>query len=299
MKKYEIIVPALTIFNDDETIDYKGNKDVIDYFINTGMDGILALGSSGEFTKLSINEKKEFLKFYYEYTNKRIDLYAGTGDLTIENAIELSNYAIDLGYKAVLVITPFYYGLDQEKIFIYYDKLAKNVNGDIYIYNFPARSGSSINDETLYRLLKENKNIKGLKDSVTDYFHTVSLARKVTDEFADFKLYSGYDDQFLLNIASGGSGGIGGLSNIVPELWRKWADAANANNNEELIKIQKSMNKLMKLYDLDSNFTYLFKCLMKYNGLNINTTTIFPFNQISEEKLDFAKKLLDEVKSEY
>ncbi|WP_242491893.1 dihydrodipicolinate synthase family protein [Miniphocaeibacter massiliensis] len=299
MEKTKIITPSITVFKEDESIDYEGNKIVIDHLVNNGMDGILVLGSSGEFTGLSLEEKKDFLKFYYEYTNDRTKLYAGTGDLKLERTIELSNYVLDMGYEAVVVITPYYYGLDQEKIYIYFDKIAKSISGDMFIYNFPDRSGNSISDDTLYKLLKENKNIKGIKDSVLDYYHTTGLIRKIRNNFGSFEVYSGYDDQFLLNIFNNGNGCIAALSNIVPEIWRDWVKAANNKDFEKTNSIQVCINDLMPLYNLDSNFSLLFKKLMKYRGLNINTTSIFPYNQINDEKFEKAKIILDNVLKKY
>jgi len=299
LEKCKIITPSITVFNNEEKIDESGNKIVIDHLINNGMDGILALGSSGEFTTLSMEEKKEFFKFYYEYTDNRVELYAGTGDLKLENAVELSNYVLDLGYKAAVIVTPYYYGLNQERIYAYYDKLAKNIKGDIFIYNFPARTGNSINKDTLKNLLIENKNIKGLKDSVLDYYHTTALLRELDSDFKYFELYSGYDDQFLINIFNNGAGCIAALSNIVPEIWKDWVRAANNKDFSTLNNIQLCINKLMPLYDLDSNFSLLFKELMKHRGLDINTKSIFPFTPLDEKIIKEAKDLLDLVLKEY
>lgn len=299
MKEYKIITPSITIFDENENIDYDGNKVVIDHLINNGVDGILTLGSSGEFTGLSLEEKKEHFKFYYEYTAGRVDLYSGTGTLEFKETVELTNYTLELGYKAAVVITPYYYALDQEKIFLYFDTLAKRVNGNIFIYNFPARSGNSISSETLYKLLKKNNNIKGLKDSVLEYTHTVDLLREIRYEFPEFELYSGFDDQFLLNISSGGNGAIAALSNIVPEIWRDWVEAANSGNFSDMKRLQKYIDRLMKLYDLDSNFSFLFKKLMKYRGLDIKINSIFPFSQMSDETFNKAKRIFDTVYQEY
>ncbi|MFW2501657.1 dihydrodipicolinate synthase family protein [Clostridium diolis] len=294
---YKIITPVITIFDENEKPDYEANKKVIDFLIKGGVDGILVLGSTGEFTGLTKDEKKDFLKFYAEYTNKRVELYAGTGSMNFNDTVELSNGASDMGYVASMVIGPYYYGLDQEKLFIFYDKLAKSIKGELYIYNFPARTGHSISPETVKKLLENNKNIIGIKDSVSEPNHTNLICLKA--ETHKFIAYSGFDDQFLYNISSGGNGCIGGLSNIVPEIWRDLVKSANNKDFDKSIRMSYLIHKLMPLYDMDSNFSLLFKKLMVYRGVDISTKAIFPFNQVNDEIYINAKNLLDKVIEEY
>lgn len=222
--------PVVTVFDEKEKPDYEGNKKVIDFLIEGGVDGILVLGSSGEFTGLTKQEKHDFFKFYAGYTVGRTKLYAGTGSLNFEDTVALSNEVNEMGYEGAMVIGPCYYALDQEKIFVYYDTLAKSIKGNLYIYNFPARSGHSIAPETLKKLVENNTNIKGLKDSVSEPNHT---------------------------------------------------------------------NELMPLYDMDSNFSLLFKKLMQHRGVEVSDRAIFPYNQMDEEVYKKAESLMDKVIEEY
>lgn len=222
--------PVVTVFDEKEKPDYEGNKKVIDFLIEGGVDGILVLGSSGEFTGLTKQEKHDFFKFYAGYTVGRTKLYAGTGSLNFEDTVALSNEVNEMGYEGAMVIGPCYYALDQEKIFVYYDTLAKSIKGNLYIYNFPARSGHSIAPETLKKLVENNTNIKGLKDSVSEPNHT---------------------------------------------------------------------NELMPLYDMDSNFSLLFKKLMQHRGVEVLDRAIFPYNQMDEEVYKKAESLMDKVIEEY
>lgn len=154
----------------------------------------------------------------------------GTGSLNFEDTVALSNEVNEMGYEGAMVIGPCYYALDQEKIFVYYDTLAKSIKGNLYIYNFPARSGHSIAPETLKKLVENNTNIKGLKDSVSEPNHT---------------------------------------------------------------------NELMPLYDMDSNFSLLFKKLMQHRGVEVLDRAIFPYNQMDEEVYKKAESLMDKVIEEY
>ncbi|MDU7115059.1 MAG: dihydrodipicolinate synthase family protein, partial [Peptoniphilus harei] len=95
--------------------------------VDGGVDGILVLGSTGEFTVLDYEDKLKFAKDYYDYTNGRVDLYFGSNCPSFEDTVKLSNEAIKIGYKGVMVIGPYYFGTDDEKMFIYYNELAKKV----------------------------------------------------------------------------------------------------------------------------------------------------------------------------
>ena len=289
--------PVVTVFDEKEKPDYEGNKKVIDFLIEGGVDGILVLGSSGEFTGLTKQEKHDFFKFYTGYTAGRTKLYAGTGSLNFEDTVALSNEVNEMGYEGAMVIGPCYYALDQEKIFVYYDTLAKSIKGNLYIYNFPARSGHSIAPETLKKLVENNANIKGLKDSVSEPNHTNELMLAV--EGHEFEMFSGFDDQFLYNLTSGGVGCIGALSNIVPEIWSDLVKSTKEKDFDRVMKLSALTHELMPLYDMDSNFSLLFKKLMQHRGVEVSDRAIFPYNQMDEEVYKKAESLMDKVIEEY
>lgn len=293
----EIIVPVVTVFDENEKPNFEENKKVIDFLVNGGVDGILVLGSTGEFTVLDYEDKLQFAKDYYDYTNGRVDLYFGSNCPSFEDTVKLSNEAIKIGYKGVMVIGPYYFGTDDEKMFIYYNELAKKVDGDIYIYNFPARSGYSISGDTYAKLVNENNNIVGLKDSVMDPLHTNRLLRST--EGKNTKVYSGFDDQYLYNLTTGGAGCIGALANLVPDLWADLIKATKEKKFEKVYELSTLIHKLMPLYDLDSNFSHLFKRLMGVRGVDISSKSIFPYNQLSEDIYEKGRKILEDVVQEY
>jgi len=293
----KIITPVITVLDEQEKPDYEGNKKVIDHLVRGGVDGILVLGSAGEFPNLTIQERLDFFQFYAEYTAGRVELLAGTGCISYQDTLTLSNAVYDMGYAASMVIGPYYFGLDQEKLFLYYDRLAKELKGDLYLYNFPPRSGHSIAPETIGRLVKENPNIVGLKDSVSEPVHTNQVFRAV--EGHRFTAYSGMDDQFLLNFSQHGGGVIGALSNVVPELWSDLVRAANSGNFERTMALAVLIEKLALLYEMDSNCSLMMKKLMVHRGLEISDRAVFPFNQMDEAVYQKAVALLDGVLGEY
>lgn len=295
MKK--IITPVITVLDSNEKPDYEGNKKVIDFLINGGVDGILVLGSAGEFPNLSLEERIDFMKFYAEYVNGRVELFAGTGCVSYRETLKLSVKALKLGLTP-MVIGPYYFGIDQEKLFIYYDRLAKEAGGDIYLYSYPPRTGHSLEPQTIGNLVRNNPNIKGIKESISEPNHTNLICRAV--EGCDFTVYSGFDDQFLSNVANNNGGGcIGALSIIVPELWSDLVLTYNNRDYEKAMRLFHLIQKLMPIYSMDTNCSLIMKKLLVHRGVEIDDRAVFPFNQISTEILSKAEKLVDSVLEEY
>lgn len=126
-----------------------------------------------------------------------------------------------------------------------------------------------------------------------------ALEAEKRDLAGTFKAYSGFDDQFLANIANGGSGCIGALSNIVPEIWHDLIASANMHDFDEAMKYYHFIQKLMPIYDMDSNCSLIMKKLMRHRGLDIDTRAVFPYNDMSDEIFEKAAKLMDDVIEEY
>lgn len=293
----KIIVPAVTVFNQDGRPDYEANKAVIDFMLQNQVDGILVLGSTGEFTGLDTADRQRFLEFYADYVNGRTELYAGTGSDRYQDTLALSNLIYDLGYKAPLVIGPYYYGMDQEHIFTYYDTLARHLRGDMLIYNYPARSGHNVAAQTVQRLVQANPNIIGLKDTVSEPSHTSQVCRAT--EGTGFQVYSGYDDQFLYNLSCGGCGAIGGLANVVPDIWNDLIRAVRRDDLVRAMQLSHLLHKLMPAYETGSSSAYLFKRLLVCRGVGIPPRAIFPFDDGDNAATAQMERLLDTVLEEY
>lgn len=295
--KAKIITPTVTIFDDKGNIDIEGNKLLIKHLIDKGVDGAVPLGSSGEFTAISLDEKKKLIKLYVDESKGRLDLIPGTNSLNFDECVDLSNYAISLGVKGVLILPPFYYGISQEEAFHYFDVLAQRVKGDIYIYNFPARTGFDMSADTTFNLAKKHKNIKGMKDSTANLSHTKEVILKVKDLRDDFEVYSGYDDHFVPNVIAGGNGCIAAISNFEPKLWSDWVAAINDGSFHDVKAIGNIIDRLMPLYSVEMNFSHIFKKFLIDDGLNISEYTIFPFEDLDNKDYEFAKDLRDRVMS--
>ncbi|AVQ27614.1 MULTISPECIES: dihydrodipicolinate synthase family protein [Fusobacterium] len=295
MKKANFLTPVVTAFDENGNLDIQGNKNVWDHLIKGGVDGLVIMGSTGEFFSMTTEQKKELIKLVVEHVNKRTKVYIGTSCMTVEDTVELSNFAIETGADAVMIISPYYFALSNESVEFFYDKVAEAVKGDIYLYNFPDRTGHDLTPEVTLNLLRKHKNIVGFKDTVSEMGHTRKLMTTVLKEFPDFIVLSGFDENFVHNILCGGSGCIGGLSNLCPELFADWVKAINAKNMDEVARIQKIVDKLMDLYPIGTPFIPIMKKAMILHGVEMKEYCTKPFLPATEEQTEQIKAVMKDA----
>lgn len=295
MKRAEYLTPVVTAFDSEGNVDHQANKNIYDNLINGGVDGLVIMGSTGEFFSMKDAQKKELINLVLSHVNQRTKVYIGTTCTTVEDTISLSNYAIDTGADGVMIISPYYFTLSDESIEYYFDQVAAGVKGDIYLYNFPARTGYDLSPEVTLKLLRKHSNIKGYKDTVTEMAHTRKLIQTVRGEFPDFIVYSGFDENFAHNILSGGNGCIGGLSNLYPELFATWVNAINTKDLNKMSEIQNIVDKMMELYDIGTPFIPFMKKAMMLRGIDLQGYCQKPLIQPDVEQTVSIRALLQEL----
>lgn len=274
MSKY--ITPAVTPLNADGSIDVQGAEKLYEYLIRGGVDGILVLGSIGEFFALSMEQKKQLISLAIRKIGGRVPVIVGTADTVMENVIALSDFALAGGADAVIVVPPYYFWLNGESLEAYYDKLAREIRGNLYIYNFPDRTGYPIPTEVIQRLALRHRNIVGCKDTISGMDHTRELIKAVKPLRPDFEIYSGFDDNFAHNVLSGGDGCIGGLSNLAPEVCSAWVSAFRRGDMNAVTEIQRKIDRLMSIYSVGMPFVPFIKRAMELRGIGVQSRASEP-----------------------
>lgn len=281
MAKY--ITPAVTPMHRDGTPDLDGAKRLYEHLISGGVDGILVLGSIGEFFALPMEAKKQLISCAVRTVNHRVPLMIGTADMVFENVVTLSNFALSEGADSVIIISPYYFPLTGESAEAYYDALAEHISGPIYLYNFPDRTGYSLSADVVKRLALRHKNIVGCKDTISGMDHTRELIKAVKPVRPDFEIYSGFDDNFAHNALSGGDGCIGGLSNLAPEVCSAWVRAVNAGDFAATAALQQKIDGLMSIYSVGAPFVPFIKRAIALRGVGIGSAASFPLPMADEE----------------
>lgn len=253
------ICPAVTLFDNTGHIDIEANTMLWENLITNGVDGILILGSIGEFFAISIEEKKAFIHAAASYIQKRVPLYVGTGSMFLKECIDLSNYALGQGADALVIISPFYFSLPASAIENFYGQIASQVNGPIILYNFPDRTGYNLSPQLILKMCRQYPNIVGVKDTTADMAHTRQIIQVVKKELPSFQVYSGFDEFFLHNVQSGGDGCIAGISNFAPSLTSHFTDSVRKNDMITMRECQEQIDTLMSVYTIGEQFVPIIK----------------------------------------
>lgn len=286
MKKPMFLTPSVTIFDDQGNIDEKGNIAVYEHLIKGGMDGIVVMGSTGEFFARPMDQKKKLIDIATAYMKGHTRCFIGTGGLSVQETVILSKYACKAGADAVMIVAPYYFALSPENLEAYYDAVVSQVDGNVFLYNYPNCTGSDLTAEITVNLRRKHDNIIGIKDTVDNFGHTRAIIEATKDEFPEFEVFSGYDENLCHIMLSGGCGCIGGLSNIVPELFSTWCNAIERKDFEVMETCQHQVNSLMCLYFQKAPFPYIAKRGLTLRGLPINETSMhFSAAPIDTEKL--------------
>ena len=287
--KAAYLTPAITLFREDGSLDLESQGKLFDNLIEKGVDGILVEGSSSEFFAMPMDERREMARFAIERVDHRVKLIIGTSSMVADEIVDFSNYCLEQGADAVMILPPYYFRFGAEALLQYYDRLAGKINGPIYIYNFPANTGTSVPAETVLQLAQMHSNIVGIKDTIPGMDHTRELIKVVKAHIPSFEIYSGFDDNFAHNVLAGGNGCIGALSNVVPEVCSAWVKAFRENDLEGIAKGQQTIDRLMDLYSIRSPFLPVIKEACKLRGIAATSAGTFPMPNATVE--DDAKIL--------
>ena len=206
-------VAIITPFQENGEINYPKLAEILDDQIANHTDAIVICGTTGESSTLTHEEHLEAIRFTIEHVAGRVPVIAGTGSNCTETAIYLSTEAEKYGADALLIVTPYYNKATQKGLIAHYTASAESVNLPIIMYTVPSRTGCNILPETAAHLVKNVKNIVGIKEASGNISQVAKLMR-LTD--GQIELYSGNDDQVVPILSLGGLGVISVLSNVAP-----------------------------------------------------------------------------------
>ena len=204
---------ALVTPLNENGIDYENFERLLNWQVDEGINALVICGTSGEGSTLSDEEHRAALKFAYDVVGKRVPMIAGTGSNDTAYAIELTKFACEVGYDAMLVVTPYYNKATQNGLVKMFETIADASTKPVILYNVPSRTGVNIEPET-YARLAEHPMITGIKEANGNIAKIVETKALVGDKL---DIWSGNDDQIVPILAAGGSGVISVLSNVLPK----------------------------------------------------------------------------------
>lgn len=288
-----IFCPSITVTNDDGAIDYDLWGQHLDHLATAGIDGVLLFGSIGEFYAYDLETKKKTIEWAVAHVAGRMKVLAGVGSTQLVDAQEFARFAESAGADAVVAVSPYYFGPTDDGARAYFGGIASATTLPVILYNFPARTGTDLSPELVASLVSECPNIAGIKDTVDTISHTRKVIVAARQYNPDFAVFSGFDEYYLVNRASGGNGIITGLTNVEPETFVALNKAYTAGDFATTFAAARRISHLMKVYDASDLFISAIKGGVKLKGLPISTKINEPAVQLSEAQLSAVKEILD------
>lgn len=290
-----IFPPVPTIVDDNGELDRAGMAVMIDHVISNGADGMLILGSGGEFSHFSSEQRKQIAEFSLQHVAGRVPVLIGIACASTAETIQLGKHAENAGAQGVLVVNPYYAKLSEEARFTHYKRIAEALNIPVFLYNFPELTGQDIGLNVITRLAREVPNIVGIKDTIDNISHTREIINQVHCFRPDFIIFSGYDEYLLDTLMLGGHGGIPATFNFAPNITRGIYQAVQQNDLATAKALQQQLSELSPLYALEQPFFGVIKTAIKLSGVDISTAVVPPALPLNEEKIAQVKNILSRI----
>lgn len=243
------IVAIVTPMQADGAVDFGALDRLVQFHIDNGTDGIVAVGTTGESATLDVEEHIEVVRRVVAKTAKRIPVIAGTGANSTTEAIELTQRAKQAGADACLLVTPYYNKPTQEGLYRHYKAIAEAVAIPLILYNVPGRTACDMQPETVARLA-EVPNIVGLKEATGSLERNRKLISLVGEKMT---LLSGDDDIAVESVLAGFRGVISVTANIAPRKMHDAIAAALQGKADEAKRIDQTLAGLHRTLFLESN----------------------------------------------
>ncbi|MGJ3352341.1 4-hydroxy-tetrahydrodipicolinate synthase [Providencia sp. Je.9.19] len=280
MNFHGILVPIVTPFHDDLSLNISGLAELTEKLIDSGVTGLVVCGTTGEYYALNEEERKTVLMTVSKVAKGRVTLIAGINDLSTEGAINRAEQAKQLGYEGLMLSPPPYSLPDQQGIFAHYQKVASSTSLPIIMYNFPARIGIEIEYDTVVKLA-EIDNIVAIKESSGDFSRALRLLQT---SFENFEVICGCDDQPVDFFFWGARSWIAGSGNVFPV---EQVAIYEASVQEDWGKAKQIMNEIYPaIYSMESgNYNQKAKAGCFKSAFKVGPVRL-PLTNISDSERD-------------
>lgn len=291
------VLPALPVpFTDNQEIDLQGLQKLLCYVLDEGVQGLWILGSSGEFTALSTEEKRLIIELTVKQVAGRVPVIVGVGANTLRDVVRNAEEAWSLGADACSVLLPFFFVPDEIEAIRFLREVAQAVPLPVIIYDIPSSTKVKLDPSTFLEL-SDSPNIIGFKDSSSDFARFQYLLLGVREK-TTWKLFQG-DERFIgSSLLWGADGVVAALGSIAPGHIVKLYEAARKGNIETTLLIQKKLISLFKLFELkggptDGAFFAGLKAALQVLGI-CGRAVSHPFSPMPEDKMPDVERLLRE-----
>ncbi|MCB0337806.1 MAG: 4-hydroxy-tetrahydrodipicolinate synthase, partial [Bdellovibrionales bacterium] len=279
----------VTPFLSDGEIDFEGLKQNVDFQIESGVDAILPLGTTGEAPTISKDEQSKILECVVEYANGRVPVVVGTGTNNTRETIELTKRAKSMGAQCALIAQPYYSKPSQEGIFRHFEAVAEACDLPILVYNIKGRTGVNIETSTMLRIATIS-TICGVKEASGDLAQINDVIVEIQNKRDGFAVLSGDDALTLPLMALGGKGVVSVVTNIVPRRMVALVSALRSENYPLARKLHEELLPIFKASFIESN-PIPIKTMMRLCGMPAGPFRL-PLCDASEKNIECIKPVL-------
>jgi 4-hydroxy-tetrahydrodipicolinate synthase len=264
-----IVSPVITPLRDPETLDSTALRRVITRVLDGGVQGILLLGSTGEFASLTRDMRRAVIDEACEHVEGRVPVVVNVSDTCLAESRELAEHAARAGASALAVCPPYYFPLNQPELLHYVRRFCESVTLPVFLYNIPQYARTEFEIETVGSLAEMPK-VVGLKNSNRNVGY-VQAVRRITAHRADFSILIGSEEILLPAMDAGADGGVCGGTNIFPDLFAKLYQAISEARRSDAERLQfliiRIAEDLYTVGPLNSAYLRGLKCALSLLGV--------------------------------
>jgi len=242
----------------------------VDWLIDHGVHGLYPNGSTGEFLRFTVEERRRIIEIVADQTRGRVPILAGAAEANVHETLRACEHYHSLGVRAVAIVAPFYYKLSPQSVYAYFKVIGDHTPVDVTLYNIPMFA-SPIDVPTIQRLSEECERIVAIKDSSGDLPHMIRMISAVRPNRPEFSFLTGWDAALMPMLLIGCDGGTNATSGIVPEITRKLYDLTIAGQIDQARELQYRLVKLFDAMLYSTDFPEGFRAALKLRGFAMGT----------------------------
>lgn len=285
-----LLTAMITPFDKDMGVNYDMARKLARYLAETGSDGLVVAGTTGESPTLSREEKLELFRVVVEEVGGRVTVIAGTGSYDTAGSVALTQAAEKVGVDGVMLVCPYYNKPSQEGLYQHFKTVAKSTHLPVLLYNIPGRTGVNMLPATVARLA-EVENIVAIKEAAGSMDQVSELRRLLPDGFA---IYSGDDSLTLPMLSLGAKGVVSVASHLVGQRIKEMINAFMAGNVTLATQIHLELYPVFKGLFITTNPVPV-KAALNMLGHQVGPPRL-PLVEASAQEKENIKKMLAEAK---
>ncbi len=240
LKLHGIITALLTPFSSNGQVDEAAIRELVQFQIKSGVNGLFPLGTTGMGPAMEPGERKQVAEIVVNEANGRVPVIVQVGAADPAASVDLARHAEKCGADAVACLTPFYYHPGTDATIEHFKRMATSTKLPVLVYNIPSNTGNNV-DAKLLAQLSRIPNIVGIKDSSRDFPQLLDYLANVPPGFA---VINGTDSYLFSAFCAGVNAGVSATANAVPELFVEMYGAFKASDLTKGARLQRKIHSL-------------------------------------------------------